>query len=389
MATIRLAARFMAAAAIATAAIASFAAPAYRVSSMQSAADGGMPGGRLAVAADGSLVGTTENGGAGGHGTVYRVDTHGGITVLHAFNGTDGQLVIAGVTAGADGWFYGTTIWGAANGLGGVYRTALDGRFELVHSFDDAADHGALYPYSALTAGPDGSLYGTTVLSSGYPQHNGTLFKLTPDGKFKVIYVFGTNARNPYAGVTVGADGRLYGVTSSDGRADCGVLYSIATDGTDFRIAHRFDHLVDGCQPMATLVRDADGTLVGTAQYGGPLGAVGTIYRFDPATQAVAVLHVFHDDDPIGTVPVGGLARNAAGTFFGATTFGSTSGHGALFSMAGDGSLQMLHAFAGGTSDGDDAATAPVPTPGGGLAGTTLAGGATGDGTVYRLPHAQ
>lgn len=386
MASIHLATRILAAAALATAAFATFAAPGYRVTPLQATTTGGMPGGSLALAADGSLVGTTENGGPGGHGTVYRVDTHGGMTVLHAFDGSDGELVVAGLTAGAGGWLYGTTIWGAANGLGGVYRVALDGRFELLHSFDETADHGALYPVSALTAGPDGTLYGTTVLSSGYPEHNGTLFKLTPDGQFKVVHVFGANTRNPYAGVTPGADGLLYGVTSSDSRLDCGVLYSIATDGTGFRVVHQFKSAIEGCQPRSTMVLDRDGTMLGTAQYGGPVGALGSIFRFDPATQAVTVVHVFHDDDPLGYVPTAGLSRNAAGTFFGATTFGSTSGQGAVFSLAPDGTLSLLHAFAADGTDGNDAATTPLPAPGG-LSGTTLAGGATGAGTVYRLPQ--
>jgi uncharacterized repeat protein (TIGR03803 family) len=377
--------RFLVAVATASVAAAASADAGYGIHSMQAATTGAVPAGRLVLAPDGSLVGTAENGGPGGHGTVYRIDTQGGMSTVHAFDGSDGESVVAGLAPGAGGWYYGASAWGAANGLGGLFRVALDGRFEMLHSFDDRADHGAVYPYSALTPGPDGSFYGTTVYSAGYPAHNGTLFKLTPDGQVHMLYVFGRNARNPYGGVTFGRDGLLYGTTSSDARYTCGVLYSIATDGSGFRIVHHFDDRVDGCQPRSTMVADADGTLVGTTQYGGTLGGVGAIYRFDPATRAVTVLHVFHDDDPLGTVPVAGLSRDAGGSFHGATTYGSSFGQGAVFTLAANGTMSLQHAFAADGSEGSGAATAPTPMPGGGVAGTTLGGGATGAGAVYRV----
>jgi uncharacterized repeat protein (TIGR03803 family) len=380
--------RILCALAAACACALAVAAPRYVVTPIDPATEGQRPGGHLAIGADGALYGTAEAGGPTGDGTIFRVDTHGRITLLHAFSGSDGFSVTAGLTPGADGWLYGATMLGAANGLGGIFRIAPDGRFELLHSFDDGADHGASGVVSPLTFGADGSLYGTSEHAGRYPERNGTIFRLTPDGKLHILYVFATRARDPAAGVAFGPDGMLYGMTASDGKADCGVLYAIAPDGSGFRIVHQFDSDSDGCQPLGSLVQGADGALYGTTQFGGAIGGQGTIFRFDTATQAVDVLHTFHDDDPLGGDPVTGLARDATGTLYGATLYGSTHGAGAVFALRRNGDLRLLHAFAFDGVDGNGSLSPPTPMPDGTLAGTTLAGGTLGAGTIWRLGRA-
>src|SRR4051794_2025620 len=100
------------------------AAPRYAVKPIDSATQGQRPGGQLALGADGALYGTAESGGPSGDGTVFRVDTGGRIHLMHAFDGSDGFSVSAGLTPGADGWLYGATVLGAAHGLGGLFRIA-------------------------------------------------------------------------------------------------------------------------------------------------------------------------------------------------------------------------------------------------------------------------
>jgi uncharacterized repeat protein (TIGR03803 family) len=364
------------------------AAPRYSVVSIDPATQGERPGGQLAIGPDGALYGTAEAGGPAGAGTVFRVDTHSRIKLLHAFDGSDGYSVTAGLTTGTDGWLYGATMLGAAGGLGGIFRIAPDGRFELLHSFVDGADHGASGVVSPLTFGPDGSLYGTTEHAQRYPERNGTIFRLTPDGQLHIVHVFGTRASDPAAGVAFGPDGMLYGMTTSDRKTDCGVLYAIAPDGSGFRIVHQFDSDTDGCQPRASLVQGADGGLYGTTQFGGAIGGQGTIFRFDTATQAVEILHTFHDDDPLGGDPLTGLSRDATGTLYGATLYGSTHGMGAVFALQRNGDLRLLHAFVLDGVDGTGPFSPPTPMPDGTLAGTTLAGGTQGAGTVWRLGRA-
>src|SRR5262249_13664755 len=69
----------------------------------------GLPPGRLAPGPDGFLYGTTQEGGPGGGGTIFRMTMAGAITTLHAFKGRDGLTPDHCLVPGADGAFYGTT----------------------------------------------------------------------------------------------------------------------------------------------------------------------------------------------------------------------------------------------------------------------------------------
>jgi uncharacterized repeat protein (TIGR03803 family) len=89
--------------------------------------DGAYPQNDLLVQdAAGNLYGTTELGGdpscAGGCGTVFKLDKTGKETVLHRFNGGDGQYPLAGLHLDAAGNLYGTTSQGGTYGNGTVFE---------------------------------------------------------------------------------------------------------------------------------------------------------------------------------------------------------------------------------------------------------------------------
>jgi uncharacterized repeat protein (TIGR03803 family) len=68
------------------------------------------------LATDGNLYGTTNIGGANGHGTVYQITQAGTLTTLYSFcsqaNCSDGADPEAGLLQATDGNFYGTTYHG-------------------------------------------------------------------------------------------------------------------------------------------------------------------------------------------------------------------------------------------------------------------------------------
>ena len=79
--------------------------------------------------ADGSLYGTTINGGAADCGTIYKLspaapaaNQEWQLTILHRFNGSDGCQPDANLTLGPDGNLYGTTATGGAGGAGVVFE---------------------------------------------------------------------------------------------------------------------------------------------------------------------------------------------------------------------------------------------------------------------------
>jgi uncharacterized repeat protein (TIGR03803 family) len=89
-----------------------------------------------------------------------------------------------------------------------------------------------------------------------------------------------------------------------------------------------------------------------------------------------------------GTTPTGGLISDAAGNLYGTTAAGGTSGHGAVFKLSlanGTWKEDLLYSFKGGAIDGSDPESALLLDAAGNLYGTTAGGGASNNGTVFRL----
>ena len=91
--------------------------------------DPSAPNGGFLLGSDGFFYGTSGGGGAADAGTVYRFDPANGVTVLHAFTGTDGNG--PGVLIeGEDHAFYGSAFSGGAGATpsGTVFRVDALGR---------------------------------------------------------------------------------------------------------------------------------------------------------------------------------------------------------------------------------------------------------------------
>ena len=163
-------------------------------------ADGANPVAGLAIDKAGNLYGTTTAGGSNGNGTVFMLAvptvSGGGWTekVLHTFgNGTDGTIPIAGVTLDASGNLYGTTSAGGSYGYGTVFqlkRSTSGWSESILHDFVLGSDGGV--PYAGLTLGGTGVLYGAaTEGGGGGTNGGGTVFELTEGSggwTFTVIY---------------------------------------------------------------------------------------------------------------------------------------------------------------------------------------------------------
>ncbi len=89
-----------------------------------SGTDGASPLAGLVQASDGNFYGTTYSGGANGYGTAFKITPSGTLTTLHSFsNSPDGAYPVAALAQGADGSFYGTTSeGGGCGGPGTVFK---------------------------------------------------------------------------------------------------------------------------------------------------------------------------------------------------------------------------------------------------------------------------
>src|ERR1700681_4771718 len=144
--------------------------------------------GIIAQGQDGNLYSTSPVNGAGAGGAVWRMTPSGLFSVVHAFSGTypnlDGNTPYSGVTLGTDGYLYGTTGGGGiTNSIGTVFKTTLDGNLTILHNFL-ANDNKGINPYAPPVEGPDGNYYGTTFQGST----GSTIYRITPSGTLTTIY---------------------------------------------------------------------------------------------------------------------------------------------------------------------------------------------------------
>ncbi len=91
------------------------------------AKDGANPSAALVQGSDGSFYGTTYQGGTNGsYGTLFKISSNGAFTSLYSFTGgNDGANPQAALVQGSDGNFYGTTENGGAGGGGTVFRLTI------------------------------------------------------------------------------------------------------------------------------------------------------------------------------------------------------------------------------------------------------------------------
>ena len=352
--------------------------------------DGQQPKAGL-IDVNGTLYGTTYKGGKYGAGTVFSMSTTGSETVLHSFNTyskhNDGANPSASLIA-VKGLLYGTTEYGGSEApFGTVFKISTTGTEKVLYRFRGYYDYRFYYdganPVASLIY-VKGKLYGTTY-SGGDGQYFGTIFRVSMNGKEKVLHIFSdysTDGVHPAANL-IDVKGTLYGTTVNGGAyyfyKGWGTVFSVSTNGTE-NVIHDFypGYAYDGGVPQAGLI-NANGALYGTTGGSGVYGG-GTAFRVSTSGN-LTTLHSFGSGSD-GSHSFAPLLR-VRGTFYGTTSAGGAYGKGTVFSMSLGGSEKILHSF----GYGSDGATplAGLIDVNGTLYGTTSAGGTYGDGTVFAL----
>jgi uncharacterized repeat protein (TIGR03803 family) len=335
----------------------------------------------------GNLYGTTNYGGTGssitGDGTVFEITPAGVETVLHSFAGqpNDGAYPSAGLVD-VDGTLYGTTYEGGTNNDGTVFEiNPSTGQETVLYSFTGANGDGA-FPEADLVD-VDGTLYGTTY--EGGTNNDGTVFEITPAGVETVLHSFAgqpNDGANPLAGL-VDVDGTLYGTTSAGGTSGNGTVFEINPSTGEETVLYSFTGANgDGSYPAAGLVMGANGNLYGTTYYGGTNND-GTVFEINPSTGDETVLYSFTGANGDGAYPSAGLV-DVDGNLYGTTEYGGTDDAGTVFEITPAGVETVIHSFAGLPNDGTGPEAGLVDVDGT-LYGTTNDGGTNNDGTVFQI----
>ena len=291
--------------------------------------DGAGPYHNLIQGSDGNFYGLTFQGGTSGLGTLFELTPSGAETVLYSLTG--GSASYAGVLQGTDGNFYGTTYYGGGSGLGMVFKVTPSGSETVLYSFAGGSSDGA-NPYAALIQGSDGNFYGTS--DAGGASGFGTVFELTPSGTETVLYSFAggsSDGEYPEAGLIQDRDGNLYGTTYQGGASGLGTVFELTPSGTETVLYSFAGGSSDGAGPKAGVILGRDGNLYGTTLEGGSAN-VGTIFKVTPSGTET-VLHAFAGGSSDGANPYDALTQGSDGNLYGATVAGGTSGYGTVFKV--------------------------------------------------------
>ncbi len=191
--------------------------------------DGAQPFGSLVQAANGELYGITQDGGsrvncgAAGCGTIFRIAPKSGTltTLLNFCNPgrfwETGKNPAAGLVEATDLYLYGVTGYGGYNENGTVFKIKPGGKLTVLHHFDGTDGN---QPSGPLVQAANGDFYGMTA--SGGANGDGTVFEITPSGTLTTLYSFCaqtncTDGRTPFDGLVQATNGDFYGTTVAGG----------------------------------------------------------------------------------------------------------------------------------------------------------------------------
>ena len=219
-------------------------------------------------------------------------------------------------------------------------------------------------PNGGLIRDAAGNLYGTTT-EGGANGGGGTVFKLDNTGNETVLYSFCadsncTDGAFPlFITLTQDTAGNLYGTTSGGGANSFsgGTVFMVDPTGHE-TVLYSFCSVAgcaDGQTPYGGVIRDAGGNLYGTTAAGGnpntlcsneSFSGCGTVFKLDP-TGHETVLYSFCSvaECADGYWPGAGLILDASGNLFGTTILGGANGQGTVFKLDSTGNYTVLYSF--------------------------------------------
>ncbi len=192
--------------------------------------------------------------------------------------------------------------------------------------------------------------FGKWILASGIAAALLALSGTAHARGYRILYTFCTqhcsDGSSPN-GMIRDSAGNLYGTTFQGGVDDRGVVFKLAADGTE-TILHDFcANCSDGGYPSGGVIKDRAGNLYGTAGAAGSHEG-GLVFKLPPPPKtdinAETVLYNFCSQNNCtdGDGPEGGLIKDSAGNFYGATAAGGAYYKGVVFKLAPNGTETVL-----------------------------------------------
>jgi uncharacterized repeat protein (TIGR03803 family) len=266
----------------------------------------------------------------------------------------------------------------------------------ILYSFGSSPNDGS-NTLAGLVRGSDGNFYGTTQLGgsgTNCPGGCGTVFQISPEGNYTSLYSFAgpPDGRSPFAGLVQGGDGNFYGTTGGGGASSncdggCGTVFRISPSGSYTNLYSFAGPPNDGMYPFAGLIQGSDANFYGTTSEGGSSTnceyGCGTIFRISPGGSCTN-LHSFGGYPNEGGTPYAALVQANDGNFYGTTYSGGASNEGTVFRIGSRSAYKTLYSFGDSPRDGANPYAGVVLGSDGNLYGTTTQNGG-GYGTVFRI----
>jgi uncharacterized repeat protein (TIGR03803 family) len=205
---------------------------------------------------------------------------------------------------------------------------------------------------------------------------------------YEVLYTFpntgGTNyAKGESPAAPLLAVGKtLYGTTTAGGApCSCGTVFSLTLGHpVKERTLYAFKGGSDAAKPVSAFVY-LSGALYGVSLQGGTSG-IGAVYKVDVRTGHESVIHSFNGF--AGATPVGSLTAYK-GKLYGTTAGGGSANQGTVFEMTPSGAFHAIYNFGTVANDGNGPNGSLIVARPNTFYGTTSAGGAYNDGTVFTV----
>ncbi len=230
----------------------------------------------------GNIYGTTYRGGTDGYGIVFELSPQSGgswtESILYNFtDGSDGGNPLAGVIFDSAGNLYGNDSDGGTES-GVIYKLTPAGPPWTEQTLANFVPGTGTSPSGQLVMDQSGNLYGTGEANG--PSGGGTVYKLSPSGggwTLSVVYAFGFYTYTqcaPFGGVTLGANGNLFGACQIGGANGVGWVYEMPPNCDQTCTPTDLYDFTGGvsCYAHGPVSFDSSGNLYGTCYGGGNSG---------------------------------------------------------------------------------------------------------------------
>lgn len=193
---------------------------------------GSRPYAGLTAHPDGNIYGSTQFGGAANKGTLFALSPAGVLTTLVEFTSAGptnrGAVPQAALVVHRDGTLYGSTREGGATNKGTIFKVTTAGVLTTLveYGVGNATGEGPFTPLTLI----DGNYYGTTTYG-GDGSSGGVFFRMSPQGDYTQLYtchpgIF-TEGYGIFTAPTLLADGNFYGCTQFGGTPNVGTFYRL------------------------------------------------------------------------------------------------------------------------------------------------------------------